>query len=46
MTFNAPSDIPSSPKPLPMQALDHAAAYLLAFGINTALCKTMAVCMK
>ncbi|KAF7365441.1 hypothetical protein MVEN_00417100 [Mycena venus] len=29
------------PRPLPMQALDHAAGYLLAFGINTALCKTI-----
>ena len=31
------------PRPLPMQALDHAAGYLLAFGINTALCKTITV---
>ncbi|KAJ7081361.1 CoA-transferase family III domain-containing protein [Mycena belliarum] len=31
----------SQPRPLPMQALDHAAAYLLAFGINAALCKTI-----
>ncbi|KAF7323878.1 hypothetical protein MKEN_00609200 [Mycena kentingensis (nom. inval.)] len=29
------------PKPLPIQALDHAAAYLLAFGVNAALCKTI-----
>ncbi|CAK5284376.1 unnamed protein product [Mycena citricolor] len=29
------------PRPLPVQALDHAAGYLLAFGINAALCKTM-----
>ncbi|KAJ7695749.1 CoA-transferase family III domain-containing protein [Mycena rosella] len=29
------------PRPLPMQALDHAAGYLLAFGINAALCKTI-----
>ncbi|KAJ6584679.1 CoA-transferase family III domain-containing protein [Mycena capillaripes] len=29
------------PRPLPMQALDHAAGYLLAFGINAALCKTV-----
>ncbi|RDB16018.1 Succinate--hydroxymethylglutarate CoA-transferase [Hypsizygus marmoreus] len=29
------------PKALPMQALDHAAAYLLAFGINAALCRTI-----
>jgi hypothetical protein len=26
-----------------MQALDHAAGYLLAFGINAALCKTVTV---
>lgn len=32
------------PKPLPMQALDHAAGYLLAFGVNAALCKTVTVC--
>jgi ascorbate-specific PTS system EIIC-type component UlaA len=31
------------PKALPMQALDHAAGYLLAFGINAALCKTVTV---
>ncbi|KAJ7580224.1 CoA-transferase family III domain-containing protein [Mycena floridula] len=30
------------PRPFPVQALDHAAGYLLAFGINTALCKTIA----
>ncbi|KAI0785118.1 CoA-transferase family III domain-containing protein [Abortiporus biennis] len=29
------------PKPLPMQALDHAAGYFLAFGINAALAKTI-----
>lgn len=29
------------PKPFPMQALDHAAGYLLAFGINTALARTI-----
>ncbi|KAJ6620727.1 CoA-transferase family III domain-containing protein [Mycena sp. CBHHK59/15] len=29
------------PRPLPVQALDHAAGYLLAYGINTALCKTI-----
>lgn len=28
---------------LPMQALDHAAGYLLAFGIAAALCKTITV---
>ncbi len=28
---------------LPMQALDHAAGYLLAFGIAAALCKTVTV---
>ena len=26
-----------------MQALDHAAGYLLAFGVNAALCKTVTV---
>jgi hypothetical protein len=31
------------PRPLPMQALDHAAGYLLAFGINAALCNTVTV---
>lgn len=31
------------PKPLPMQALDHAAGYFLAFGINAALCKSVLV---
>ncbi|KAF8158508.1 CoA-transferase family III domain-containing protein [Crassisporium funariophilum] len=30
---------PAVPRPLPLQALDHAAAYFLAFGINVALCK-------
>lgn len=29
------------PRPLPVQALDHAAGYLLAFGINATLCKTI-----
>ncbi|OCB84062.1 hypothetical protein A7U60_g8733 [Sanghuangporus baumii] len=29
------------PKPLPCQAVDHAAGYLLAFGISAALCKTI-----
>ncbi|ESK85572.1 l-carnitine dehydratase bile acid-inducible protein f [Moniliophthora roreri MCA 2997] len=29
------------PKPFPVQALDHVAGYLLAFGINAALCKTI-----
>lgn len=28
---------------LPMQALDHAAGYLLAFGIAAALCRTITV---
>lgn len=28
---------------MPMQALDHAAGYLLAFGIAAALCKTVTV---
>lgn len=32
-----------TPRALPMQALDHAAGYLLAFGINAALCKTITV---
>jgi hypothetical protein len=31
------------PKVLPMQALDHTAAYLLAFGIMTALSRTVTV---
>ena len=31
------------PRALPVQALDHAAGYLLAFGINAALCKMMTV---
>ncbi|TFK48714.1 CoA-transferase family III [Heliocybe sulcata] len=30
-----------APRPLPMQALDHAAGYLLNFGINAALAKTV-----
>ncbi|KAI0061764.1 CoA-transferase family III [Artomyces pyxidatus] len=36
-------DVSSLPpyRALPMQALDHAAGYLLAFGINAALCKTI-----
>lgn len=34
---------PLPPRALPMQALDHAAGYLLAFGINAALCKTITV---
>ncbi|GLB45536.1 putative coA-transferase family III [Lyophyllum shimeji] len=29
------------PRALPMQALDHAAGYFLAFGINAALCRTI-----
>ncbi|KAF7346016.1 Beta-hexosaminidase [Mycena sanguinolenta] len=32
---------PLQPRPLPMPALDYAAGYLLAFGINAALCKTV-----
>ncbi|EJC97965.1 CoA-transferase family III [Fomitiporia mediterranea MF3/22] len=28
-------------RPLPCQAIDHASGYLLAFGINAALCKTV-----
>jgi len=31
-----------APKPFPMQAIDHAAAYFLAFGINVALTKMIA----
>ncbi|KIK69912.1 hypothetical protein GYMLUDRAFT_34311 [Collybiopsis luxurians FD-317 M1] len=29
------------PRPFPMQALDHAAGYLLSYGVNVALCKTI-----
>jgi crotonobetainyl-CoA:carnitine CoA-transferase CaiB-like acyl-CoA transferase len=29
------------PKPYPMQAIDHAAGYLLSYGVNVALCKTI-----
>ncbi|KAI1786842.1 CoA-transferase family III [Ganoderma leucocontextum] len=32
---------PLPPKVLPMQALDHAAGYMLAFGIQAALCRTI-----
>ncbi|KAL1950037.1 hypothetical protein VTO73DRAFT_5159 [Trametes versicolor] len=32
---------PLAPRPLPMQALDHAAGYMLAFGIQAALCRTI-----
>ncbi|KAK7466461.1 hypothetical protein VKT23_005182 [Stygiomarasmius scandens] len=39
-TNNRPSKT-TEPRPLPMQALDHAAGYLLAFGVNAALCKTI-----
>ncbi|KAJ7644377.1 CoA-transferase family III domain-containing protein [Roridomyces roridus] len=39
--FHAEKDRPVAPRPLPMQALDHAAAYFLAFGVNAALCKTV-----
>ena len=31
------------PRPFPMQALDHAAGYFLALGINIALGKTISV---
>ncbi|KAF7983698.1 hypothetical protein HWV62_19623 [Athelia sp. TMB] len=34
-------DVPLAPRALPMQALDHAAGYLLAFGISAALCRTI-----
>ncbi len=37
-------DTKLAPRAFPMQALDHAAGYLLAFGINAALCKTITVC--
>ena len=37
------SDSEKPPKPFPMQALDHAAGYVLAFGIQAALCKTITV---
>ncbi|KAG6909254.1 hypothetical protein DXG01_001436 [Tephrocybe rancida] len=30
-----------NPQPLPMKALDHAAGYFLALGINAALCRTI-----
>lgn len=36
-------DHKAAPRPLPMQALDHAAGYLLAFGVNAALCRTITV---
>ncbi|KAH9892014.1 CoA-transferase family III [Cubamyces lactineus] len=36
---SAPRPLP--PKPLPLQALDHVAGYMLAFGIQAALCKTI-----
>ncbi|KAH9932925.1 CoA-transferase family III [Fomitopsis serialis] len=39
-TFSG-DDARPTPRSLPMQALDHAAGYLLAFGINAALCKTI-----
>ena len=39
---SAPRPLP--PKALPMQALDHAAGYMLAFGIQAALCRTITVC--
>ncbi|GJE97680.1 CoA-transferase family III [Phanerochaete sordida] len=32
---------PLPPRPFPMQAIDHAAGYLLAFGIHAALCRTI-----
>lgn len=38
-----PLDQDALAKPLPCQAIDHAAGYLLAFGINAALCKTVMV---
>lgn len=41
--FKGEEDISVTPKPLPCQAIDHAAGYLLAFGINAALCRTISV---
>jgi crotonobetainyl-CoA:carnitine CoA-transferase CaiB-like acyl-CoA transferase len=41
--FTGDVEGPLQPRPLPMQALDHAAGYLLTFGINAALCKTITV---
>ncbi|KAL1742034.1 CoA-transferase family III domain-containing protein [Schizophyllum fasciatum] len=38
---DAHKEAESKPRPLPVQALDHAAGYLLAAGINAALCKTI-----
>ena len=41
---NSPrDDMQLQPKPLPCQAIDHAAGYLLAFGIIASLCKTILV---
>ncbi|KAI0754607.1 CoA-transferase family III [Daedaleopsis nitida] len=39
--FAAYGGTSAAPKALPMQALDHAAGYMLAFGIQAALCKTI-----
>lgn len=32
-----------NPRPLPMQAIDHAAGYFLAFGVNVALARMILV---
>ncbi|KAF9265396.1 CoA-transferase family III [Marasmius fiardii PR-910] len=39
--YTGTKKVPLSPKPFPLQALDFAAGYLLAFGINAALSRTM-----
>lgn len=40
-TARDPNSPDLQPRPLPMQALDHAAGHMLAFGINAALCRTI-----
>lgn len=32
-----------APKPFPLQAIDHVAGYLLAYGVNAALCRSITV---
>ena len=44
--FRGEPDLAMKPKPFPLQALDHAAGHLLAFGIAAALCKTMTVSLS
>ncbi|KAF9066435.1 CoA-transferase family III [Rhodocollybia butyracea] len=39
--YRSSSNLSLQPKPFPVQALDHAAGYLLAYGVNVALCKTI-----